>query len=183
MNKKYVLVSLEDSKTKKIAEVLSSKTCKKILEVLAENDSSEKEISDKLKLPINTVEYNLRKLLDSGMIEKKDFVWSKKGKKIDIYKISNKSIIISPKNSIASKLKSVVPAVLITSLGAIFIKYYYSTKQVVQETEDFAIRSSIKLAESQNYFTTPQPFPTWGWFLAGGLFALLIITLYNWRKL
>ncbi|MCL6500851.1 MAG: helix-turn-helix domain-containing protein, partial [Candidatus Pacearchaeota archaeon] len=92
MSKKYLMVSLEDPRTRKIAAVLSNKTCKKIIDMLAEKEASKSEIAKALKIPLNTTEYNVNKLVEAGLIEKsKNYFWSAKGKKIEIYKISNKA--------------------------------------------------------------------------------------------
>ena len=49
------------SKSKEIAEVLASQTCKKIINHLAESkEASEKDLSDKLNLPYSAVYINLR---------------------------------------------------------------------------------------------------------------------------
>ena len=57
-------------------------------------------IAKELGMPINTAEYNLKKLIKVGLIEKsKEFFWSVKGKKIPMYKVSNKHILIVPKSN------------------------------------------------------------------------------------
>src|SRR4030042_1138609 len=119
----FMLVSLNDEKSKEIAEVLSSSTCKKIINYLAQHkEASQKDLSDALKIPMNTLDYNIKKLLNSGFIEKrKNFFWSKKGKKIIMYELSNKSIIISPKKSPSKKIKSILPAFIITLAGTFAI--------------------------------------------------------------
>ena len=69
---KFIMVSLDDEKSKAVAEVLSSKTCKSIIGYLAENkEASEKDLSDKLNIPLNTIEYNLKKLIESGFVQKR----------------------------------------------------------------------------------------------------------------
>ena len=123
---KYILVSLEDEKAGKLANVLASKTSKRILDLLAEKELSESEIAKELKMPLNTVEYNLKKLLEAGIIEKSKHYWSVKGKKVETYKVANKLIVISPKRSnIYSKLKGVAPVALISVILTGFIYWYY----------------------------------------------------------
>ena len=56
------MISMDDDKAKAMAGVLGNKTCKKIIDCLAEQETSEKDLADNLKLPISTVEYNLKKL-------------------------------------------------------------------------------------------------------------------------
>jgi predicted transcriptional regulator len=187
MNKKYILISMEDKKIKKLAEVLGNKTCKKIINLLAEKESSEKDIADSLNIPINTVEYNLKKLIQAEFIEKaKNFFWSKKGKKIDIYKLSNKSIIISQKSSqVSSKLKSILPVAIFSGLCAVLLKYVFLLNQPLTRLGKDVLLSeetkTVSLEAGNTFFI--QPSPIWVWFLAGALLAILIFAILNWRKL
>ena len=70
MTEKYLLFNLDDDRAKKLGEVISNSTARKIVNFLAEKESSETEISKSLGLALNTIEYNLKKLLEAGMIEK-----------------------------------------------------------------------------------------------------------------
>ena len=112
---KFILMGLDDEKAGNIAEILKSQTAKKILGFLGDiKEASEKDISDKLNMPINTVEYNLKKLVNSGLVDKsKNFFWSVKGKKIPMYKLAKKHIIIGTKKPDIDYLRSILPAVLI----------------------------------------------------------------------
>ena len=81
---KFILMGLDDERSRDIADVLSNSTCKKIIDYLSEiKEASEKDISDALEIPLNTAEYNLNKLIKAGLVEKaKNFFWSVKGRKI-----------------------------------------------------------------------------------------------------
>jgi len=123
MDDKFILMGLNDDKAGHIAEVLKNKTCKRVLDYLADvKEASEKDIADALSIPINTVEYNLKKLVKSGLVEKtKNFFWSVKGKKIPMYKLARKHIIISPnKKPNINYIKSILP-VIILAVFAIFL--------------------------------------------------------------
>lgn len=196
MDKKYLMISIDDEKAKAIAGVLGNKTCKKIIDCLAEKEASEKDLADSLKLPINTIEYNLKKLLEAGLIEKaKNFFWSKKGRKIDIYKISNKSIIISPKTSkVSSKFKSLAIVAGLSGIVAIILRKLNQissgrSSAGVDLTDAF-VKSEVAEAMSQsggiNLPLSPisafSQIPIWLWFLIGCLFALTIITILNLKK-
>lgn len=192
MEKKFILLSLDDEKSKKLADVLGNKTCKRIIDFLAdEKEASEKDIADSLKMPLNTLEYNLKKLIDAQLVEKtKNFFWSSRGKKIPTYKISNKSIVISPKNTISSKLKSILPVAFIGGVLAGIIGFFVEnpSRQVVIEdsVENFALQAASKAteitAENSNFFFT-QPTAPWMWFFGGVVFTLLLFAILNWRKL
>jgi len=114
---KFILMGLDDDNSKNVAEVLGSKTCKKILDFLADiKEASEKDISDGLYMKMNTVEYNLKKLIKVGLVEKsKNFFWSVKGKKIPMYKLVKKHIIIGTKKPSLSYLKTILPVIIIAA--------------------------------------------------------------------
>src|SRR3989344_4999302 len=93
-----IMIDLDDARIAKIADVISNKTAKKILSLLAEGELGGGEISTKLNSPLNTITYNLKKLVEAGLVEKVNRIfWSSRGKRIEIYKLTNKNIIISSK--------------------------------------------------------------------------------------
>jgi len=118
MANKYLLFDLNDEKSKKLGEVISNSTCKKIINLLAEKEQSASEIASELKIPLNTTTYNISNLIESGLIEQSKSFWSVKGKKMPSYKVVNKAIVISPKKgNIYSKIKGVLPVI---ATGLIF---------------------------------------------------------------
>lgn len=186
------MVSFEDPKIKKISEILGNGTCKKILDFLAEKESTKTDISKELKIPLNTVEYNVNKLNESGLIEKsKNYFWSTKGKKISVYKISNKSIVISPKNS--NRMKNILALIGISGLTAILIKtltqkeeVYYATKGVFENNSIIGPESMVGADNLMNVspniiqVISTQP---WFWFLVGAVGIGLIFLILNWKKI
>jgi len=199
----FILISLDDSKSKEISEILGSKTCKKIIGYLSENrEAGEKDLSESLSLPINTVEYNIKKLLSSGFIQKrKNFFWSKKGKKISMYELSNKSIIISHKKPNTEKLKSILPAIILTAAGTFAVWTFEkisnansslrnsitNTYAASDEAASLASKAGgaiSAVSESvPNLISQSSQAPIWQWFLAGALLSIVIISVVNWRKL
>ncbi len=189
----FILVSLNDEKSKSIAEVIGSKTCKKIINYLAETkEASQKDLSTALKIPLNTIEYNIKKLLDSGFIQKaKNFFWSKKGKKIIMYKLSKKSVIISHKKSNINKFKSILPAFILTAAGTFAVWVYEKLSSVPQTLNqkyipaiDESLRKATNFVESPaSDLSVISNMPLWIWFLMGSLIAIFIISIVNWRKL
>jgi DNA-binding transcriptional ArsR family regulator len=201
---RYIMFSMDDERIKNLAGVLGNKTCESIIDYLEKNDeASAKDISDALKLPMNTVDYNIKKLVESGIVEKKKkFFWSVKGKKIVTYGLSNKSIVISPKKtSVSSKLKSVVPAVLIAGIGTALVSWFTKPRFPVFEESKEAVLGTMESATTEvqstgadlvrdatinniNIFTESVFYtPIWVWFLAGALVVLLVFSILNWRKL
>ena len=122
MAKSSIMIDLDDPRSTKIAEVMSNKTSKRILGLLFDKEMSESEISEALEIPINTAGYNMKKLSESGLVEKSNkFMWSSKGKKMNYYKISNKRIVISPRKMIGG----ILPALLGSFLIAGGLKFLY----------------------------------------------------------
>ncbi len=152
MTDKRIDFDIDDPRAGIIAEVMANKTCKRILGLLAEKEMSESDISQALSIPLNTVGYNIAKLLESGLIEKtKSFFWSIKGKKIPTYKLSNKKILISPKKMISS-----VPVVmLIALLGVILvialIGMISHRLAINNGSEDSSFNQFSSYAELENY--------------------------------
>ncbi len=121
MTEKFINIDLDDPRSEHIAEVLSNKTCKKILSFLADKEMSASDLARELSLPLNTIGYNLEKLVAAGLIEKsKSFFWSSRGKRIERYSLSNKKIVISPKRMFGS----VLPVLAISGVIALGIKFF-----------------------------------------------------------
>jgi DNA-binding transcriptional ArsR family regulator len=205
MTKKYLLFNLEDDKAKVLGEVISNPTCKKIVNYISEvNDVSESEIAKALKLPANTVNYNVKRLLDSGLIEQtKKFFWSSKGKKIQTYRVANKLIVLSPKSNsnIYDKLKGVIPVVLISGILSVFVGWYYNTKVFALKTLDYGgnlagdrIYDASEKGSSAIMQTVPSvpqiilqqpvvtPIEISVWFFVGAMVALTAYMVWNWKR-
>lgn len=199
MTDKYLMFSLDDEKSKKLGEIISNPSCKKIISLLSEKNLSETDIAKELKMPLNTVEYNLKKLLNAGIIETaKNYFWSIKGKKIPIYKIANKLIVISPKKTFYSKIKSIIPVAIFSGILTSLIAWYYKSKTYIEplrektlETGKDALVKSItpaspaqaSSATDTSNFICNIPQLSWEWFLIGSLITLIIFVIINWKKL
>mgnify|MGYP001585332215 FL=1 len=64
-NKNFLLLSLEDTKIKKVSNVISNDSCRKILDYLSNKEATETEIAQNLGIPISTVHYNLHQLMET----------------------------------------------------------------------------------------------------------------------
>jgi len=127
-DEKFLLVSLNEKKAKKLAQIISNDTCRKIIDMLSEKEFTETEIAEKLKIPISTVHYNLQHLMKAKLITVDEFHYSKKGKEINHYKLANKFIIIAPRETtgIRDALRKILPIGLITVIGAAIIEFINS---------------------------------------------------------
>jgi uncharacterized secreted protein with C-terminal beta-propeller domain len=145
MDDRFIIASMNESKSKEIADILGNRTARKILDYLADTNASESDISKNLNLPLSTVHYNVQKLLKNKIIDVKDFFWSEKGNKINIYTLARKPIIIAPKYYRGYEtLKSILPAVIIGAvfLAAIFTVFYNYNPQDI--TNQIAGQGNLK---------------------------------------
>jgi DNA-binding transcriptional ArsR family regulator len=190
-----VLISLNDEKSQKIAEVLANKTAKKILRYLTDKEKTVTDIAEELNIAINTADYNVKKLIASGLIEKKSYWWSIKGKKMPTYSVSNKRIIISPK-SFSGKLNYLITFVAtgVVALGAKL--YQYATKPTVSSVNfardevsavfeaapevvsDAGVAVMTKVAETALAIDVFTIGPI-GWFIIGSWLAILLLLILS----
>ncbi|MFC1741202.1 hypothetical protein ACFL3V_01565 [Nanoarchaeota archaeon] len=126
--KSFLLVSLKENKAKKLAEVISNNTCRKMLDHLADKkDATESDISKDLKIPISTVHYNMKALLTARLVKCDEYHYSAKGKEVNHYRLANQYVIIAPEGEkalIREKLKSIIPTALIMGFAAGVIKLF-----------------------------------------------------------
>jgi DNA-binding transcriptional ArsR family regulator len=159
-SKNFLLLSLEDKETKKIANVVSNESCKKILDFLAEKDSTETEIAEILGIPLSTVHYNLKQLSDVGLVHSDEFHYSDKGKEVKHYKIANKYIIITPKKTekLSDILKKLIPSFIVTFLATFMLFFYSLYQKTTQKASGLIARSNIvtKSAVDIAYDSEPE---------------------------
>ena len=114
----FLLLDLNETRTKKLAETITSPTSRKILNYLAEKEDTEANIAKELEIPISTVHYHLQKLQEAKLVNIEEFHYSEKGRVVNHYKLANKYIIIAPRrvSGLREKLKGILP-VAIAALG------------------------------------------------------------------
>ncbi len=136
----FLLVDLNEAKTKKLAETITSDTSRKILNHLAEKEDTEASIAQELNLPISTVHYHLQKLQEAHLVIVEEFHYSAKGREVNHYKLANKYIIIAPQHvsGLKEKLKGILPVAFATTAIALLLKFL----QESQITKGFAVESA-----------------------------------------
>lgn len=200
-----ILLSLEDSKINKIANVVSNESCKKILDFLAKKeDATESEIAKELSLAISTVHYNLQQLMEAGLVTADEFHYSPKGREMNHYKLANKYIIIAPKKTKTSglkqKLRNILPVALIIAgaAGLIQLTTKFIQKPSVVMAKDAvaertfaaapmaaeeAVGAGPVVAEAAEIATV---IPLWQnialWFFIGAVFAIIIFVILSYVK-
>lgn len=192
----FLLLSLEDEKAKKLSNVIGSGTCRKILDFLANRDATETELSTQLDIPISTVDYNLKQLVDAGLVKATEFHYSEKGKEVNHYSLANKYIIIAPKTteSLANKLKKILPVVAMVAITGYAIQFFSGTGanavmktagapmlEAAPRVADMAQAAGDVAPEAISFAqATGSQWQLAGLFILGGLFALGVYTVYNY---
>lgn len=203
--KSFVLLSLKDDKAKKLSKALGNETCRKILEYLAsKGDATETQISKDLKIPISTVNYNMKLLGENGLVSMDEYHYSEKGKEVIHYKMRNRYIVIAPEaedeKSIMSKLKGMIPAVILLGVATFVVGLFETVFKggnslmasksmdatLMTATADAAGEAAPEMLMRTQEFapiatTTSDPHVTL-WFFAGGVFVLFCVLIWNFTR-
>lgn len=195
-DKPFLLVSLDEEKSKKLAQVLSNDTSRKILDYMSKKEHiTETELAKDLKIPLSTAHYNMDLLLKADLINGDQYKYSEKGKKIVHYMLSNKYVIIAPRkvSAIFEKLKEFLPVVLLSGIATVGVKYFFMPRQelltvpMMHVAEDVgndlavdAAGSSLKMfAEAAPIASEPNIAL---WFLIGSMFSVSLYLLFSFFR-
>jgi DNA-binding transcriptional ArsR family regulator len=197
MSNRSVMIDLDDPRMGALADVLTNKSSKRILSLLAESELSTSEVASELKMPLTTVDYNVKKLAKAGLIEKTRSLMSAKGKSVPVYRVSERSIVITPKRM----LRGIVPAVIVAGIAAVGLKIWEAGHRATMFATDSAssgasvmmpvaeadmalksVGSDMVSASDQFYSFLANAPNSWAVFFIGALCALCVVVLWNWFK-
>jgi DNA-binding transcriptional ArsR family regulator len=199
VSKNFLLVSLEERKAKKIAEVLNNDTARKIIDFLATKDATETDISKELKIAISTVHYNLKQLQEAGIVVTEEFHYSQKGKEVNHYTLANKYIIITPKNEdpkFLEALKKIMPLGIITAVVAVVMQLFTllnnnATSVPIMAAKTAMVQDNAEAAGANLMAAAPealevarpalQSSPV-AYFLVGALVVIFIYFIYEFTR-
>jgi DNA-binding transcriptional ArsR family regulator len=202
MNNNFLLISLDEKKSKKIAEAINNDTGRKILDQLSKKESTESDLSKELNIPISTIHYNLKQLMEANLVIVDEFHYSKKGKEINHYKLANKYIIIAPKqadNRFMEALQKILPLTVITAVvGGILTAFRFISSGTTSNTlsKSIATDASPQLMMASapaegvarmapQAFEVTRPFmqsEMITWFFIGALSIIVIYFIYEMVK-
>lgn len=137
----FLLVNLNDEKSKKLGELIGNKTARKILELLGKKEYTATDLAKELSLPLSTIHYNLTNLEQANLIKADEYHYSAKGKEVKHYALANKLVIIAqeqPAESVIEKLKKILPVSILVGAMATVFQYYSTTASVFEETAEQA---------------------------------------------
>jgi len=98
-DEKLLILPLNDKNSKKISQIISNDTARNILEAIASESLSASRIAEKLGIPLSTVQYNLDKLNDAGLVKIERTKYSEKMKHVKIYAPQRKFVVIAPEKT------------------------------------------------------------------------------------
>jgi len=99
MAENVVILEPGDERAQKISKAMASQTASDILQLLAGNQKSLTEITDRLSIPLTTAKYHIENLLEAGLITVAETRYSVKGREIKIYAVTNQLLIVAPRQS------------------------------------------------------------------------------------
>ena len=185
MEEKFILVNLHEKKSKDIATVMSNETARKILDFLTDKENiSPSELSKKLDIPINTITHALKLLEQEGFIIRADHAWSEKGKKVFLYSLTKKMILIVPKGyDWKESLKKILPLALIGAALSLALRIYSYTQKTATSAESMVSEKSLALESlvtdtTQEVTVNPFTLPEQAWLYTIALTIAFILILF-----
>lgn len=156
----FLLLSLKDTEAKRLGQVISSETARKILDALAEKKYTETELAEKLQIPLSTVHYNIKALVEAKLVTADEYHYSEKGREVTHYGLANKYVIIAPasaESGVLNKIKSLLPVVVLVAAVGWTIQWFGGAAQYMETTaaksapviENVAMRAAPELAAPQ----------------------------------
>jgi len=184
----FLLVSLKEEESKHLAQVISNKTSRKVLDLLAEKSMTETEISKKLNLPMSTVHYNMQALMQAKLVTAEEYHYSEKGKEVNHYSLANKYVIIAPKDApsnLRERLKRILPTAIIGAgaSGAIYLYQRFAQVNAAVPEPGMGMLKAVMPAEDAVREPMMQLVPSQPnlalWFLLGVAATIVIFVIVD----
>lgn len=137
--------------SKKLTQVISNDTARKIIELLADAPLSATDIADRLQTPLTTIAYNLENLESVGLVKVERIKYSEKGREVKIYAPVRKLIVVVPektdRKSVTDIIRKYLGVILAAVLASSFIEFFMRSR-------------SEKMIQTYDYSLAQTPFPT-----------------------
>ncbi|WP_247002800.1 ArsR/SmtB family transcription factor [Halosolutus gelatinilyticus] len=88
------LLCIDDERTDDVLASLSSGTARSVFRELNDRPSTAAGLADRLEMSIQSVSYHLENLSEVGLIEVADTCYSKKGREMDVYTVSDEPLVL-----------------------------------------------------------------------------------------
>nr|QNO51735.1 hypothetical protein LBHPMFOL_00004 [Methanosarcinales archaeon ANME-1 ERB6] len=208
-DEKLLILPLNDKNSKKISQIISNDTARNILEAIASEPLSASLIAEKLRIPLSTVQYNLEKLNDAGLVKVERTKYSEKMKHVKIYAPQRKFVVIVPEKTnrkdVIAALKRYLTVIFFAVAGSGVIEFLTMkmkspigevTRSVIPEEGGRPLRPVPAPTPMPEIVPSPIPAPKGIglgfefdifahpglWFLFGSLFVILAIFIIDCLK-
>ncbi len=166
-----MIIPLSDDRLKKVARALSNETAVTVLQTLVEKSMSATELSETLKLPLTTIEYNISALLEAELIKVDRIRFSRKRRDIKYYAPVKRALIFAPEKTergVITFLKKVLPLLVVLALS-------FPAGLVVQHIVTLYGGPPHELPIDHAYIPLYV-------FMAGVIFAILTFVVIEWFR-
>ena len=208
-DEKLLILPLNDKNSKEISQIISNDTARNILEAIASEPLSTSELAEKLRIPLSTVQYNLDKLNNAGLVKVERTKYSEKMKEVKTYAPQRKFVVIVPEKTdrkdVIASLKRYLTVIFFAVAGSGIIEFLtIKMKGPAWEEATGSIAERGDAVPAPIPAPTPMPAPVSPeraidsvalgfdifahpglWFLFGCLFVILVVFLieYLGRKM
>ena len=195
---KLLILPLNDKNSKKLSQIISNDTARDVLEAIASKPLSASEIAEKLGIPLTTVQYNLAKLNDVGLVKVERTRYSKKMKHMKIYAPQRKFVIIVPekktsRGEVIAALKMLLSMTFFAVVGFGVIEFL---TMKIKGPELGGVIRSVQMEKDGVPAPVPAPEEVFDaaygfdifahpglWFLFGSLFVIIAVFLIQCYKI
>ncbi len=118
-DEKLIILPLGEE-SKKLTQVISNDTARKIIELLADAPLSASDIAERLQTPLTTIVYNLENLESVGLIKVEKIKYSEKGREVKIYAPGRKLIVLVPEKTDRKSITDILRKYVGVVLAAVF---------------------------------------------------------------
>jgi predicted transcriptional regulator len=130
--------------SKKLTQVISNDTARKIIELLADAPLSATDIGDRLQAPLTTIAYNLENLESVGLVKVERIKYSEKGREVKIYAPVRKLIVVVPektdRKSVNDIIRKYLGVILAAVLASSFIEFFMTGRsEKMIRTYDYSL--------------------------------------------
>lgn len=189
-DEKLLILPLNDKNSKKISQIISNDTARNILEAIASQPLSASQIAEKLSISLTTVQYNLEKLNDAGLVKVERTKYSEKMKHMKIYAPQRKFIVIVPekrgRKDVIATLKRYLTVIAFAVVGSGIIEFFTAMRTKTPAFEEVTrsiptkgggIPARDSVASGFDVFAHPGL-----WFLFGCLFVILVVFIMRYLR-
>ncbi len=123
---KFLIVPM-GKESKAITQVISNDTAMQVMDLLADGPMSTSTVAEKLSIPLTTAQYNIEKLMESGLVKIEKTKYSEKGREVKLYRASRRLIMIVPEKSggqaVIDALKKYILLIPIAAAISVVVEY------------------------------------------------------------